>query len=88
MLADGREIEMHRFSERKKRGSKSALPPEKTSPDYERQRNGEVLFALFHLGIPKDPSESASMIRENKVAEIHGYGTIRVIELRIWRNRG
>jgi len=78
VLADGREIEMHRFfGKEETRIEIRASTGEDITRDYERQRNGEVLFAPFHLGIPKDLFESVAMIRENKVAEIYGYGTIR-----------
>ncbi|MDM7997089.1 MAG: AAA family ATPase [Acidobacteriota bacterium] len=77
-LADGREIEMHRFfGKEETRIEIRTSTGEDITRNYERQRNGEVLFAPFHLGMPKDLFESVAMIRENKVAEIYGYGTIR-----------
>ncbi len=77
-LAEGREIEIHRsFGKEETRIEIRTSAGEDITRDYERQRNGEVLFAPFHLGMSKDLFESVAMIRENKVAEISGYGTIR-----------
>ncbi len=77
-LADGREVEIHRFfGKEETRIEIRTSTGEDITRQYEQQRNGEVLFAPFHLGMPKDLFESVAMIRENKVAEIYGYGTIR-----------
>jgi hypothetical protein len=77
-LADGREMEIHRYFGREEtRIEIRALTGEDITRQYEQQRNGEVLFAFSHLGMPKGLFESVGMIRENKVAEICGYETIR-----------
>jgi hypothetical protein len=77
-LADGREVEIHRFfGKEETRIEIRASTGEDITRQYEQQRNGEVLFARSHFGMPKELFESVGMIRENKVAEIHGYETIR-----------
>ncbi len=77
-LADGREMEIHRFfGKEETRIEIRTATGEDITRQYEQQRNGEVLFARFHFGMPKELFESVGMIRENKVAEIHGYETIR-----------
>ena len=77
-LADGRELEIHRsFGKEETRVEIRTSTGEEISDRYEQQRNGEVLFAQFHLGMPKELFESIGMIRENMVAEIYGYETIR-----------
>jgi energy-coupling factor transporter ATP-binding protein EcfA2 len=77
-LADGREMELHRnFGREETRIEIRTLAGEDITRQYEQQRNGEVLFAFSHLGIPKGLFESVGVIRENKVAEIQGYETIR-----------
>jgi uncharacterized protein YhaN len=77
-LADGREMEIHRyFGKEETRIEIRSSTGENITGQYEQQRNGEVLFAHFHFGMPKDLFESVGMIRENKVAEIYGYETIR-----------
>ena len=77
-LADGREVEIHRsFGKDETRIEIRASSGEDITRQYEQQRNGEVLFARTHFGMPKELFESVGMIRENRVAEIHGYETIR-----------
>jgi uncharacterized protein YhaN len=77
-LADGREIELHRYFGRDETRIELRTPAgEDITRQYEQQRNGEVLFAFSHLGMPKELFESVGVIRENKVAEIQGYETIR-----------
>jgi uncharacterized protein YhaN len=77
-LDDEREVEIHRFfGKDETRIEIRASTGEDITSQYEQQRNGEVLFARFHFGMPKELFESVGMIRENKVAEIHGYETIR-----------
>jgi uncharacterized protein YhaN len=77
-LADGREMELHRYFGREEtRIEIRTLTGEDITRQYEQQRNGEVLFAFSHLGIPKGLFESVGVIRENKVAEIQGCETIR-----------
>ncbi len=77
-LADGQDVEIHRaFGKEESRIEIHASTGEDITGRYEQQRNGEVLFAPFHLGISKELFESVGTIRENKVAEIDGYETIR-----------
>ncbi len=77
-LADGRELEIHRFFGREEsRIEIRTAAGEDITGQYEQQRNGEVLFGRFHFGMPKDLFESVALIRENKAAEISGYETIR-----------
>jgi uncharacterized protein YhaN len=77
-LGDGRELEIHRsFGREETRVEIRTVAGEDITGQYEQRRNGDVLFASFHLGMPKELFESVSVIRENKVAEMHGYETIR-----------
>lgn len=77
-LADGREIEIHRsFGKDETRIEIRSSSGEDITRQYEQQRNGEVLFARAHFGMPKELFESVGVIRENRVAEIQGYETIR-----------
>ncbi len=77
-LADGREVEIHRsFGKEETRIEIHASSGEDITRQYEQQRNGEVLFARFHFGMPKELFESVGMIHENRVAEIQGYETVR-----------
>jgi DNA repair exonuclease SbcCD ATPase subunit len=77
-LADGREMELHRYFGREEtRIEIRSITGEDITRQYDQQRNGEVLFAVSHLGMPKGLFESVGIIRENKVAEIEGYETIR-----------
>ena len=77
-LADGREMEIHRsFGKEETRIEIRTSAGEDITSQYDQQRNGEVLFAQLHLGMPKELFESVGVIRENKVAEIYGRETIR-----------
>ena len=77
-LADGREVEIHRsFGKDEMRVEIRSSSGEDITRQYEQQRNGEVLFGRTHFGMPKELFESIGVIRENKVAEIHGYESIR-----------
>ena len=77
-LADGRELEIHRFfGKDETRIEIRSSTGENITRQYEQQRNGEVLFARSHLGMPKELFESVAMIRENRVAEIPGNENIR-----------
>jgi hypothetical protein len=77
-LADGREVEIHRtFGKEETRIEIRTSSGEDITRQYEQQRNGEVLFARSHFGMAKEIFESVGVIRENRVAEIHGYETIR-----------
>ncbi len=77
-LADGKELEIRRyFGKEESRIEIRSAAGEDITRHYEQQRNGEVLFARFHLGIPKELFESVGVIRENKVAEIQSRENIR-----------
>ncbi len=77
-LVDGCEVEIHRsFGREETRIEIRTSTGEDITRQYEQQRNGEVLFGRFHFGMPKELFESVGIIRENKVAEIQGYETIR-----------
>ena len=77
-LGDGRELEIHRsFGKDETRIEIRTSSGEDITRQYEQQRNGEVLFARHHFGLPKELFESVGVIRENRVAEIQGYETIR-----------
>jgi uncharacterized protein YhaN len=77
-LADGRQLEVHRsFGKEETRIEIRSSAGEDITGHYEQQRNGEVLFARSHFGMPKELFESVGVIRENRVAEIPGYETIR-----------
>lgn len=77
-LTDGRELEVHRFfGKEESRIEIRSSTGEDITAQYEQQRNGEVLFARHHFGMPKELFESVGVIRENRVAEIHGYESIR-----------
>ena len=77
-LADGREVEIHRsFGKDETRVEIRSSSGEDITRLYEQQRNGEVLFARSHFGMPKELFESIGVIRENRVAEIHGYESVR-----------
>ncbi len=77
-LVDGREVEIHRaFGKDETRIEIRASSGEDITRQYEQQRNGEVLFARYHFGMPKELFESIAVIRENRAAEIQGYETIR-----------
>jgi DNA repair protein SbcC/Rad50 len=77
-LADGSVMELHRsFGREETKVEIRAVTGEDITRQYEQQRNGEVLFAFTHLGMPKGLFESVGIIRENKVAEIEGYESIR-----------
>ncbi len=77
-LADGREIEICRtFGKEDNRIEIHASTGEDITDQYEKQRNGEVLFARFHFGIPKELFESVGIIHENRVVELNSRETIR-----------
>lgn len=76
--ADGREVEIHRsFGKDESHMEIRTAAGEDITSQYEQQRNGEVLFARHHFGMPKEIFESVGTIRENRVAEIHGRESIR-----------
>jgi uncharacterized protein YhaN len=77
-LSDGRRLEIHRsFGKEESRIEIRTSTGEDITKQYEQQRNGEVLFARYHLGLPKELFESVGIIRENRVAEIQSHETIR-----------
>jgi uncharacterized protein YhaN len=77
-LADGRDLEIRRsFGKDETRIEIRTSTGEEVTRQYEQQRNGEVLFARFHLGLPKELFESVGVIRETRTAEIHSHETIR-----------
>jgi DNA repair protein SbcC/Rad50 len=77
-MEDGRELELRRsFGKEETRIEVRTATGEDITSQYEQQRNGEVLFAYTHLGIPKGLFESVGVIRENRVSEISGYESIR-----------
>jgi uncharacterized protein YhaN len=77
-LEEGRELEIRRsFGKEETHFEIRTVSGEDITGQYEQQRNGEVLFAHTHLGIPKGLFESVGVIRENRVSEIHGYENIR-----------
>jgi len=60
-LTDGHEVEIHRsFGKEETRIEIRASTGEDITGQYEQQRNGEVLFAPFHLGMPKELFESVA----------------------------
>ncbi len=77
-LADGRAMEIHRaFGKEETRIEIRTATGEDITGQYEQQRNGEVLFARTHLGMPKELFESVGMIREDRVSEIIGHENVR-----------
>ena len=77
-LGNGREVEIHRYFGRDETRLeiRSALGDD-ISSEYDKQKNGDVLFARTHLGLPKELFESVAVIRENRVAELNARDTIR-----------
>lgn len=77
-LANGREMEIRRFfGKDENRVEIRTSTGEDITRQYEQQRNGEVLFAKNHLGMPKELYESLGIIRENRASDIHSRDTIR-----------
>jgi hypothetical protein len=77
-LQNGRELEVRRaFGKDEARIEIRTATGEEVTLTYEQQRNGEVLFARSHLGLPKDVFESIAVIRENRVAELNSRDTLR-----------
>jgi DNA repair exonuclease SbcCD ATPase subunit len=76
--ADGREFEIHRsFGKDESHIEIRTAAGEDITSQYEQQRNGEVLFARHHFGMPKEIFESVGTIQENRVAEIDSHESIR-----------
>ncbi len=77
-LASGREIEIRRtFGKEDARTEIRTIAGADITREYEQQRNGDVLFARYHFGLPKELFESVAVVRENKAAELNGHDTIR-----------
>jgi hypothetical protein len=77
-LADDRDLEIRRsFGKDENRIEIRTSTGEDITRQYEQQRNGEVLFAKHHFGMPKELFESLGIIRENRASEIHSRETIR-----------
>jgi energy-coupling factor transporter ATP-binding protein EcfA2 len=77
-LQNGREIEIHRsFGRDESRIEIRSATGEVITEDYEQQKNGDVLFARSHLGLPKDLFDSVAVIRESRLAELPGRDSIR-----------
>jgi DNA repair exonuclease SbcCD ATPase subunit len=77
-LASGRELEIHRmFGREEGRVEIRAATGEEISGEYEQQKNGDILFARAHLGLPKELFESVAVIRENKAAELNSRDALR-----------
>lgn len=77
-VAAGRELEIRRmFGKEDFRVEIRTVTGEDITAQYDRLKNGEVLFAASHLGLQKDLFESVAVIRENKTAELEGRETVR-----------
>lgn len=77
-LTDERELEIQRsFGKDETRIEIRTSSGEEITRQYEQQRNGEVLFARAHFGMPKELFESVGMIRENRASEMQGHENIR-----------
>ena len=77
-LAAGRKLEIHRaFGKDENSVEIRTVAGEDITGTYEKQKNGDLLFARLHLGMPKDLFESVAVIRENRVAELSSQNTIR-----------
>jgi len=68
-LANGRELELYRtFGREESRFEVRTSGGEDISRQYEAQRNGDLLFAVAHLGLSKELFESVAIIRETETA--------------------
>jgi uncharacterized protein YhaN len=77
-LANGRELELKRtFGKEDASFEIRTAGGEDITRTYEVQRNGEVLFARTHLGLPKELFESIAVIRESRALELLGKDSIR-----------
>ena len=76
--AGGRELEISRnLSRDDNRIEIRTLTGEDISGQYEQQRNGDVLFAKAHLGMPRELFEAVAVVRENRAGEVGGHDSIR-----------
>ncbi len=77
-LAGARELELRRsFGKEDASFQIRTFAGEDITNQYEQQRNGDVLFARSHLGLPKELFDSVATIRENRLAELNGRDSIR-----------
>ena len=77
-MSDGTELEVHRSLSRDDiRVEIRTASGEDITGRYEQQRNGDVLFARAHLGMPKELFEAVAVIRENRAGELGGHDSIR-----------
>ena len=77
-LAAGRELEIRRtFGKEDSRVEIRTAAGEEITDQYDRLKNGEVLFATSLLCLQKDLFESLAVIRETRTAELEGRETIR-----------
>jgi hypothetical protein len=77
-LADGSEIEIRRtFGKDAGLLEVRSASGEDISGRYERQKNGEVLFAQPHLGLPKDLFDSVAVLRETGLGQLQGQASLR-----------
>ncbi len=77
-LGDGVEVEVHRSLSRDDlRIEIRTASGEDVTSRYEQQRNGDVLFARSHLGMPKELFEAVAVIRENRAGEVGSHDSIR-----------
>jgi uncharacterized protein YhaN len=76
--AAGRALEVRRTFGKEDSGVEiRTATGEDVTDQYDRLKNGEVLFAASHLGLQKDLFESLAVIRESRTAELEGLETIR-----------
>jgi uncharacterized protein YhaN len=77
-MAGGRELEIHRsFARDENRIEIRTATGQDIAAEYEQQRNGDVLFARSHLGMPRELFEAVAVIRENRAGELNGHDSIR-----------
>jgi uncharacterized protein YhaN len=76
--AAGRTLEIRRtFGKEDFRVDIRTATGEDVTDQYDRLKNGEVLFAASHLGLQKDLFESVAVIRESRTAEPAGLESVR-----------
>jgi len=77
-LASGRELEIRRsFGRDETQIEIRTSTGEDITKQYEQQKNGDVLFARHHFGMPKELYESLGIVKENRASEFHSHDTIR-----------
>ncbi len=78
LLANGRELEVRRkFGRDEEALEIRSATGEDITGQYDTRKNGDVLFAERHLGLPKELFESLAVIRETALAELEGRETLR-----------